>query len=90
MNNKDYSSGHLCPCCGYYKFEENIGSHDICPICYWEDDLVQTEDADFSGGANTFSLNQCRENYITMGACAEQFIGLVRKPTAEEIENVEK
>jgi len=80
MNNIDYNSGHICPCCGSYRFEGKIGSHDICPICYWEDDLVQTKDPDFAGGANTLSLNQCRENYKVLSVCESN----------EEIEDVEK
>ncbi|WP_241494482.1 CPCC family cysteine-rich protein [Pseudomonas asplenii] len=33
-----------CPCCGYAVFEEPPGSHDICPICFWEDDLFLGHD----------------------------------------------
>ncbi|HEY5908286.1 MAG TPA: CPCC family cysteine-rich protein, partial [Vicinamibacteria bacterium] len=41
-----------CPCCGYLMFKESPGSHDICKICFWEDDIVQLRDPHFSGGAN--------------------------------------
>lgn len=31
-----------CACCGYYTFEhEPNDSFDICPVCYWEDDIYQ-------------------------------------------------
>lgn len=53
-----------CPCCGIFDSEVEIGgTFIICPICGWEDDEVQLKNADFSGGANTLSLNQARELY---------------------------
>jgi rubrerythrin len=30
-----------CPGCGYLVFDEPPGSYEICPICFWEDDLAQ-------------------------------------------------
>ncbi|MFK3913424.1 CPCC family cysteine-rich protein [Enterobacter cancerogenus] len=53
---------HLCPCCGQYEFPEE-GSYEICPICTWEDDPVQTEEPDYKGGANVMSLNEAREAF---------------------------
>ena len=33
---------YACPCCSYYTFEEKpSGTYYICPVCYWEDDIVQ-------------------------------------------------
>ncbi|MBQ6093927.1 MAG: hypothetical protein IJL09_00855, partial [Lachnospiraceae bacterium] len=26
-----------CPCCGFYTLEE-VGTYEVCPVCYWEDD----------------------------------------------------
>ena len=55
---------YACPCCLYYTFEEKpSGTYDICPVCYWEDDIVQLADPDFSGGANDVSLNLAKENF---------------------------
>lgn len=53
---------HLCPCCHKYEFSE-FGSYEICPICNWEDDPVQEEEPDYSGGANIMSLNEARRAY---------------------------
>lgn len=75
----------LCPVCGYYLFEDGPGSHEICPICYWEDDLVQYEDESYAGGANKQSLEQCKANYKLYGACDKRFVTLVRKPNGREI-----
>lgn len=45
-----------CPCCGMTM----VGEYDICPICDWENDPLQLEDPDFSGGANEMSLNEAK------------------------------
>lgn len=53
---------HLCPVCGKYEFPDD-NSFDICPFCGWQDDSIQEEKPDYSGGANDLSLNDCRKNY---------------------------
>lgn len=52
--------GECCPVCGKYIFTE---SHEICPVCGWENDRVQLEDPDFPGGSNKLSLNEARKKY---------------------------
>ena len=51
---------YVCPVCGQYTFE-HAGDYDICPVCNWEDDLIQLDDPDEEGGANHMSMNQARE-----------------------------
>jgi len=53
-----------CRCCGQDSLEEGNGNFEICPICNWEDDPVQGDDADYWGGANTFTLRQHRSIYL--------------------------
>lgn len=81
MNNK---KKYKCPCCGYYTLEDDPGHFDICPVCGWEDDSIQSFDASYEGGANRISLNQARENYKKIGAIEECFLDSVRPPTDEE------
>ena len=50
----------VCPVCGEYTFTE---PHDICPVCGWEEDMVQQEDPDFAGGANKMSLNEAKRKW---------------------------
>ncbi|EJL29757.1 hypothetical protein PMI05_01372 [Brevibacillus sp. BC25] len=53
---------YTCPCCGYKTFDlKPPGTVDICPVCYWQDDLHQYFDPDFEGGANNLSLRQSQE-----------------------------
>jgi hypothetical protein len=54
---------HDCPVCGLENAFSELGSYEICPQCKWEDDLVQYNDPDFKGGANTSSLNQARNEW---------------------------
>ncbi|MCF0116221.1 MAG: hypothetical protein HUJ56_12800 [Erysipelotrichaceae bacterium] len=44
-----------CLCCGEYVMQD---LYDICPVCGWENDPIQNDDPDFSGGANHDSLNE--------------------------------
>ena len=75
-----------CPCCGYYTLEE-VGTYEICPVCFWEDDPSQESDPELGGGANELSLRESRENFKTFGACEERYLKRVREPLPEEMED---
>ena len=69
---------YKCPCCGYYTLEDEPGHFDICPVCFWEDDNIQSFDPDYYGGANTMSLNEARKTYKKIGAKSKKALDLVR------------
>ena len=48
-----------CPCCGQRTLSE-LGDYEICEICGWEDDPVQSADSTYAGGANQESLDEAR------------------------------
>lgn len=73
-----------CPCCGHLVFEEPPGSYDICPICFWEDDVVQLRWPQVGGGANRLSLVEAQAEYTATGAMEHRFIGNVRAATVDE------
>jgi hypothetical protein len=77
---------YRCPCCGCRTLEQRGGS-DICPVCFWEDDGQDDQDAEVvRGGPNgSLSLAQARENYRQLGACEERFVPEVRPPLPEEL-----
>ncbi len=52
-----------CPCCQNPTIGE-LGSYEICRICNWEDDPVQSSRSELAGGANTFSLNDHRKQWF--------------------------
>jgi hypothetical protein len=64
-------------------FEEPPGSHDVCPVCFWEDDIVQLRWPDFGGGANRPSLIEAQANVGRLGAVEERLVPHVR-PAADE------
>lgn len=75
-----------CPCCKYLtRIEEEYGTYDICPVCWWEDDEIQQASPDLEGGANEVSLNTAIKNFKEFGASDKDFIDKVRKPLPDEI-----
>ena len=59
-----YKDRYLCPCCFMPTLDERA-HFDICPICFWEDDGQDNDDADkIRGGPNhDYSLTEARENF---------------------------
>jgi len=76
---------YRCPCCRSRTLGER-GGFEICPVCFWEDDGQDDEDADsVRGGPNgSLSLTQARENYARHGTCDPRFAENVRPPRADE------
>ena len=50
---------NICPVCGKAQLEYM----EICPVCEWQNDMVQFRHPDWQGGANKMSLHQAREAY---------------------------
>ena len=76
---------YTCPCCGYKVFGEFPGSYDICPICFWEDDVFQLYYPLQGGGANPASLVEAQVNFIQFGACDRAMAKKVREPSADDV-----
>lgn len=74
---------YKCPCCGYYTLSSK-GEYDICKVCFWEDDPIQSDNPLYFGGANDLSLLQSQENYKKFGAVEERFVKYVRKPRKDD------
>src|ERR1700682_1170637 len=73
-----------CPCCGYLVFNRPPGSYDVCPICFWEDDIVQLAFPMMSGGANALSLYAAQQNFERIHVSEELSLPNVRAPLSEE------
>ena len=55
-----------CPVCEKHEFDA-WGDFDVCPICGWENDGVQMNNHNLSGGANPESVNEARKIYQATG-----------------------
>lgn len=75
-----------CPCCGNRTLHER-GGFEICPVCFWEDDGQDDEDADVvRGGPNgKLSLTQARKYYKEYGAADPRDLAYVRAAKPEEL-----
>ena len=74
-----------CPCCGNRTLKERA-VFEICPVCFWEDDGQDDDNAgEVLGGPNReLSLTAARQNYILIGAADPQDLHHVRLPTKAE------
>ncbi len=72
------------PCCGYYTLQEIHHHHEICAVCFWQDEYYGDPDIP-DGGPNSESLNEARANFLKFGACNEASADAVRPPLPEEM-----
>jgi len=74
-----------CPCC-YFKTLSERGGFDICPVCFWQDDGQDDDDADevFGGPNGEISLTQGRANFKEFGASQRKNLPHVRPPQHNE------
>ncbi|MCB9898394.1 MAG: hypothetical protein H6825_10355 [Planctomycetes bacterium] len=70
-----------CPCCDYYALDAR-GRHDVCPVCFWEDDGVDLGDLDEVSSANHISLRRARANFERFGAADQAALSLVAPKAA--------
>jgi hypothetical protein len=54
----------ICPACGFLTNDSKKGQYNICAVCGWEDDPVQSKDPNFKGGANDLCLNDFKEQVL--------------------------
>ncbi len=74
-----------CLCCGYYTLSRQpSGTHNICPVCFWQDDSVNFEFLEYSSGANGISLIEARRSFATLGYAKERSKQYTRPPRPEE------
>lgn len=62
MSRDEINDSFPCPCCRHRTIGEP-GGYEICDVCNWEDDPVQSERPDLTGGANKLSLHQARAQW---------------------------
>lgn len=56
---------YTCPCCGFKSLDEpGNGTFEICCLCGWENDSVQSCDPDYEGGPNGISLREAQHEFL--------------------------
>ncbi|MCG2618126.1 hypothetical protein LZZ85_27735 [Terrimonas sp. NA20] len=69
-----------CFCCGYKTISDGeTGLWEICPVCFWENDVTDGN-IDKISGANKTSLREAQKNFQEFGACEKAMIKNVRSP----------
>ncbi|WP_241569623.1 CPCC family cysteine-rich protein [Rosenbergiella collisarenosi] len=54
---------YQCPCCKKHTLA-TYRAYEICKLCNWEDDPLQSDNPDYAGGANITSLHEAQINII--------------------------
>lgn len=63
-----------CPCCDYFTLPSEQ-DHEICPICFWEDEYFGVEEPETPSGANHgFTIREARANFSKFGACTPEMV----------------
>ncbi len=70
---------------GSEPLSDDNGHYEICHVCYWEDDPIQSDDIYYEGGANVICLKEARDNFKNIGAMSELFLECVRSPLDDEL-----
>ncbi|HTA79079.1 MAG TPA: CPCC family cysteine-rich protein [Terracidiphilus sp.] len=75
-----------CPCCGYRTLDAP-DAMKLCPVCWWEDDGQDDEDAqEIRLTVNGhLSLAEARASYARCGAADLRFLPYVRTPEESEL-----
>ena len=76
-----------CPCCGNLtaRYPRKNAVADICPVCFWENDVFSPGEDDPSDENHGMTLRQGREAYKRLGAVREDFLRFVRPASPEEL-----
>lgn len=77
---------YRCPCCHFLTLSERH-EWEICPVCFWNDDGQDDEDADkvYGGPNHDLSLTEARQNYASFGASSQERRAFVRSPLPSEV-----
>lgn len=72
-----------CFICGYKTLDSRC-DWDICPVCFWEDDVLIQGDDDPKSPANGLFVSEAQANFMRFGAVDKNAVDKVRKPLADE------
>ncbi len=71
---------HPCPACGFLVFTALNEQSEICPICGWQNDVLDLQELYEPAGPNKVSLEQAQINFVRIGAKSATSLSSVRRP----------
>lgn len=92
MNVQEYSvpSKNPCPCCGHLVFEGGPGTDEICPVCFWQDDMLCLLEPFEALGPNKVSLHEAQTNFASFGLCDSSYTAVKNRLVAPGMFSVDK
>jgi hypothetical protein len=61
---------YFCPLCGIKSLDlKPPRSHDICDVCYWQDEKDPRESEVYAAGANDYCLRDAFRMWLEFGTC---------------------
>jgi hypothetical protein len=73
---------YACIICGHKTLDSRC-DWDICPVCFWEDDVLFTGE-DKTSSANAMSVSDAQANYARVKAISKELLKNVREPLPGE------
>lgn len=77
---------YTCLICGYMTLDSRH-DWDICPVCFWEDD-VSLRNGDSRSSANRgLYISEAQANFMIFESCSKTDLRHVRKPRIDEVKD---
>jgi hypothetical protein len=79
---------YACVCCGYLNIREPLEGHEICKICFWQDDIFDLVFADKLCSVNRVPLVVAQRNFINFGASEREMRSFTVVPQTDNRKDV--
>lgn len=73
---------YACIICGYKTLDSRC-DYDICPVCFWEDDVLFAGE-DKTSSANGMKISEAQASFARIGAISNEHVENVREPLPGE------
>jgi hypothetical protein len=74
---------YTCVICGYRTLDSRC-DWDICPICFWEDDVLLKKGDTKSPANGELRVSEAQANYMVYRCCSKEHLRFVRQPLSTE------
>ncbi|WP_437225940.1 CPCC family cysteine-rich protein [Planctomicrobium sp. SH661] len=74
---------YTCPICGHKTLDARC-DWDVCPICFWEDDVLENKGDRTSSANQGLRISEAQANYMVFESCSKDHERSVRSPLPHE------